>query len=78
MLSASGPQQTFDRPRGVQGHTPEATLASRDRVGDVIIFAMPKSVAESAGQTFRLELPGGAVRGRGFYRFQIPGSMLSK
>jgi hypothetical protein len=72
------PQQTFDRPRGIQGHTPESTLSSRDRVGDVLIFALPKSIAERPDHSFRLELPGGAVRGRSFYRFRIPGSMLSK
>ena len=65
------PQQRFDQHRGIQGHMPETTFAKAEFVRDVVIFAAPKSTVANPQRTFRLELPGGAVGVRDFYRFEF-------
>jgi hypothetical protein len=71
-------QQDFERSESVQGHTAQTTAARGERVRDAIIFTVPQQIVQDSARTLRLELPGGAVGTRFFYRFEIPRSMLSE
>jgi hypothetical protein len=78
------PQRHFAGATRLQGHTPQATLATRQTAEDVLIFTIPHAKVTS-GQPLWLELPAdafarttqqGLVELQGFFRFEIPPEML--
>jgi len=56
----------------VQGHTPEATLATNDVVKDMLVFVVPSTINRRTIGYFHLDLPADAYGGAGVYRFEIP------
>ena len=64
--------QEFAHVAGLQGHTPRAILANKEKAEDVVIFTIPESVDRRTVRYFRLELPAEAYGGSGVYRFEIP------
>jgi hypothetical protein len=80
----SWPQQKFPGLQKIQGHTPQVVLPPGERADDVLIFAGPRTLLE--GRPLRLVLPAAAMWRQfgprwqvqsGYYRFEIPPSMLS-
>lgn len=63
--------QEFAHVAGLKGHTPSALLAPKEEAQDVVVFAIPESVAHRTIGHFRLELPAEAYGGSGVYRFEI-------
>lgn len=66
----------FTHVHSVKGHTPEAMLADKDSVKDVVIFEIPEGVNRAAIHYFQLELPAACYGGRGVYRFEIPAGFI--
>lgn len=64
--------QQFTHVAGIKGHTPQAIMAGREEVEDVVVFAIPDTIDRRTIRYFRLELPAEAYGGAGVYRFDIP------
>jgi hypothetical protein len=57
---------------GIAGHVARAALAPGKTVEDVLVYPLPGDDIES----FRLELPGAALRQKVSFRFEIPRKMI--
>ena len=71
------PLKKFTGVAQIKGHTPSAKLARGDEISDVIIFHVPDDVPRDEVQFLRLKLPAFATGGEGFFRFEMPRSMVA-
>ena len=59
-------------------YTPQAELERRVPLGDMLIFQLPPESEPDRVQYYRLELPAAAYGGSGYYRFEIPRTMVER
>jgi hypothetical protein len=71
------PLKPFRGVAHIKGHLPQATLAPREELEDVVIFHVPQDAAGSEFLFLRLQLPASVYGSKGSYRFQIPRSMVN-
>ena len=54
-----------------------AEQMAEETISDVVVFTVPEGVDIKAAQYFRLKLPCGAIGREGWFRLELPRSMLS-
>jgi hypothetical protein len=53
-------------------------LGDKQTAHDMLVYEIPPDVNRDAIKYYRLELPAAAIGGVGWFRFQIPASMVSE
>jgi hypothetical protein len=70
------PRKVFEGIDSLRGLTLHQTFEHKESVSDVIVFAVPESADLKGAKYFRLKLPCAAVGEEGWFRLELPQSML--
>lgn len=70
------PRKVFEGVESLRGLTLHQNFEHKETVSDVIVFAVPESANLKGAKFFRLKLPCAAVGEDGWFRLELPQSML--